>query len=119
MFVVDVSIIESENTGNFYKYVNRKLSRSCGVSCLHDRNGLPVTDDMSKSNMLNEYFSSVGTVDNGEVPYFPRQVPTNAAIDGIHFDEITVLRVITKIKPKLSHGPDGIPPLVIKKLVRI
>ena len=35
---------------------------------------------------------------------------------GIHFDEITVLRVINKIKPKLSYGPDGIPPLVIKKV---
>jgi len=112
----ELQVIESHNTGSFYKYVNRKLSRSCGVSCLRDRNGLPVTDDMSKSNMLNEYFSSVGTVDNGEVPYFPRQVPTNAAIDGIHFDEIIVLRVINKIKPKLSHGPDGIPPLVIKKV---
>jgi len=109
-------IIDSGSHSNFYRYVNTKLSCSSGVGCLLDRNGLPITHDISKANLLNEYFASVCTNDDGNLPPFSRQVPSSASLDNIHFDTATVLKVIRKIKPKFSQGPDGIPPFIIKNL---
>jgi len=109
-------IIESGSPGSFYRYVNSKLSCSSGVGCLFDRNGLPLTHDISKANVLNEYFASVCINDDGKLPPLSRRVPASASLDNIHFDTRTVLKVIRKIRPKLSQGPDRIPPYIIKNL---
>ena len=45
--------IRDSNTGNFYRFINRKLSCKSGVGALRDTTGRLVTDD----NMLNTYFS--------------------------------------------------------------
>lgn len=45
-------LVESENLGLFYKYVNRKLNGSHGIAPLRDKDGNLVSDDISKANLL-------------------------------------------------------------------
>jgi len=92
------------------------LSCSSGVGRLSDHSGWPVTQDLTKGNILNDYFASVCINDNCKLSPFPRQVPGDVSLDNIYFDTVAVMKIICKLKPKLSHGPDGITPFVIKKL---
>jgi len=40
----------------------------------------------------------------------------SVSLENMHFDTVSVMKIIRKLKPKLSHGPDGITPFGIKKL---
>ena len=53
--------------GKFYCYINSKLSCKSGIAPLLDNNGKFVFDNIEKANLLNNYFASVGTVDNNVV----------------------------------------------------
>ena len=76
-----------------------------------------VTSDSDKANMFNEYYASVGVVDDGIVPPCPDVgLAVKSAIESIRFDEVSVLAAIAKVKPNLSAGPDGLPPLLFKQL---
>ena len=75
-----------------------------------------MTQDLTKANILNDYFTSVCINDNCKLPPFPRKVPDDVSLDNIHFDTVSVMKIIRKLKPKLSHGPDGITPFAIRKL---
>jgi hypothetical protein len=83
-----------------------------------DSNKEPVTDDSSKAKLLNEFFASVGVADNGKPLTLDREVPDNVSIDTIKFTPEAVKRAMNKIKPKSSSGPDGFPPLLVKKISR-
>jgi hypothetical protein len=69
-----------------------------------------------KANILNNYFGSVCTVDNGNKPSVRRVVPDSVGIGKINFSPMTVLRAINKIKSNTSSGPDGFPPRPFKML---
>ena len=60
----EMRVIESNNLGTFYKYVNMRISYRSGIGALTDNFGDVITDDVRKANMFNDYFESVGTVDN-------------------------------------------------------
>ena len=59
----------------FYKYINRKLSSPSGVAPLSDLSGKRVTSDADKANLLNDFFGSVFSIDNGQLPPFPNRLP--------------------------------------------
>jgi len=61
-------VIEANNTGEFYKFVNRRLSCKSGVGALHDNAGRLITDDKRRADMLNTFFGSVGSQDDGNIP---------------------------------------------------
>jgi len=65
--------------------------------------------------MFNVYYASVGVVDDGIVPPCPN-VAVKSTIENIRFDEGSVLAAIHKVKPNLSAGPDGLPPLLFNQL---
>lgn len=109
-------IIESGNSGRFYKYVNKKLSRPSGVGSLLDKDCKLLSDNLAKANLLNNYFASVCTVDDGTLPEFDNRVSENVFIDTVCFKPEIVFRCIRMLKPKSSAGPDGIPTRVLKKL---
>ena len=61
-------ILNANNLGAFYKFVNGKLSNSNGVAPLIDSTGTLLTSDIDKANLFNEYFQSVFTLDDGNLP---------------------------------------------------
>ena len=88
-----------------------------GIGALLDNNGDIVTDDKAKAELFNEYFASVGTVDNGVQPVCTDSVNCIKSLDTVEFSTPDVAIVMTKLKSSTSGGPDGLPPILFKKLV--
>jgi len=61
-------LVPSINLKIFYKFLNKRLSCKSGVGALRDPNGNLVTDDRQRADMLNSFFVSVGSCDDGNVP---------------------------------------------------
>lgn len=108
-------IIESGDTGSFYKYVNKKLKRSSGIGS-HRQKRFSVLNNHEKATLLNKYFASVCCVDDNQIPQFNRRVAQHVKIDGVHFTPEAVFKTMSKLKPKKSSGPDGIPTVALKNL---
>ena len=58
-------MINSNIFGSFYKYANCKISNHRGIGTLLDNAGNTYSNDLGKANVLNNYFSSVCTLDDG------------------------------------------------------
>jgi len=112
----ELSIINKSNVGCFYRYVNKKLSCKSGVGPLRSDSGNIITDDASKANLLNNYFQSVFTVDDGNLPPFTRRVPDNVSIGTIHFSPGTIIKAIKVCKHSRTLDPDGFSNYVLKQL---
>jgi len=104
----------SDDLGTFYRYVNKRLKHSSTISAVKDKSGILVVSDGDKANVFNQYFSSVSVIDNGILPSCSSSCPT--VLDSIVFTSTNVCRAISKLKSNLSSGPDGLPPLLFKKL---
>jgi len=101
----------------FYKYVNNRISYRSTIGALIGENDTIVTSDSDKANMFNEYYESVGVVNDGIIPPCPHVgLAVKSTIESIRFDEVSVLAAIHKVKPNPSAGPDGLPPLLFKQL---
>jgi len=74
-----------------------------------------LVDSFAKANALNAYFSSVGTVDNGNTPDCQCFV-LESVLDSIVIDASDVMWSISRLKTNSSCGPDKIPPLLFVKL---
>ena len=110
-------VIKSNNLGKFYRFVNGRLANKCGIGILKDENGIPVTDAVKRAELLNNYFCSVCTQDDGTAPEFKcNKLTAGTSIDNVTFSETSIKRAIAKLKPNLASGMDGLPPLLVKKL---
>lgn len=109
------AILDSNNLGTFYNFVNKKMSHSNKMSVLKDSDGIPVTNDRDKAELLNRYFESVYTDDNGKLPNCETQ---NAPeITTVSFTAESIYATIKKIKSKLTIDPEGYSPYLLKQLV--
>ena len=62
------NIIYSNNIASIYKHINSRLTHKTGIAPLRDFTDNIVADDLSKAELLNAHFISVGTVDDGNIP---------------------------------------------------
>jgi len=104
-------IINSDNLGLFYRYVNKKLVSKTGIGVLEDNSGSYVYRDEVKAELLNDYFTSVFSLDNNNIPNIDPRCTTK--ICDIVFTPYAVER---KLKIKSSAGPDGLQALLLKNL---
>jgi hypothetical protein len=108
----EIKILQSNNLGAFYNFVNKKLSSKSGVAPLKDPHGNLILSDIQKANLLNEYFHSVYTKDNGHLPPFPLRLPPNCeGLDNIDISPEIVQRIMSKLKKNSAAGPDNLPPI--------
>jgi len=112
------SVIESGKVGDFYKYVNNKLSSKTGVGSLKSVDGSFVTSNSEKAKLLNDFFGSVCTKDDGILPLFESKPDLNG-LDRITVTPIEVASKINKLKTNSSAGPDDLPPIFFKSLVKV
>jgi len=110
------NIIEANNTGKFYSFVNGKMACSSGVGALKTADGSAVLSDSAKAELLNEYFVSVGTRDDGILPPVQPLVTDDVFLDSVDCSEGRIRREINHMKSNASAGPDGIPPILLKKI---
>ena len=111
-------VIERDNAGSFFRFVNSKLSCKRGLGALTSESGDVITDDLERANLLNAYFTSMCTDDNGTSPTFDRVagLPVDSDIETIVFTPGLVNAAIKKLKLGGASGPDGLPPRLFKKL---
>ena len=108
-------LLESNNLGTFYKFINNKLSNKTGIETLKSASGEILCSDHEKANLLNEYFRSFFSVDNGSIPPFPSRLPPYATLK----TDVNVQckNIIAKLKTYSSAGPDRITPIFYKRTV--
>jgi len=112
----ELRVIDANNLGTFYKYVNKRISYRSGIGALTDSAGNTIVDDSGKANPFNEYFASVGTIDNDVLPPCPCVVSKGVSLETVEFNVSNVMLAMNKLKSNLSSGPDGLPPLLFKQL---
>ena len=110
-----MQIIEANNLGAFYKHVNKRIKHRSVIPTIISSAGLTVTTDENKANTLNDYFASIGIADNGNIPTLMQCEPSHL-LETVVFEECNVSCAVLKLKPNLSAGPDGLPPLLFKHL---
>ncbi|MCP4473118.1 MAG: hypothetical protein GY821_00795 [Gammaproteobacteria bacterium] len=109
------AILNSKNDKQFWNFVNSKLSvKDYNLPPLKTSDGDFVVNDVSKTQLFNEYFSSVFTVDNGTPLNFGQICPR--LLDRVDFSPLVVFQALSRLKGKKSLGPEGIPSLFFKKL---
>ena len=115
------SIIDSGNLGQFFRYANSKLVGRKNVGPLQQADGSIVVDAGIKARLLAQSFNSLFTHDDGFSPPINNlpgaSAPGAPGLSNVVFTPILVRRVINKLKAKSAGGPDGIPPLFLKKCV--
>jgi len=81
--------------------VNSRLACRTGVGVLRKGDGTVAATDTSKAELLNNYFGSVCTKDDGSLPAFDKLVPENVAFSNVTFTPENVERVMRKLKKVL------------------
>ena len=81
---------------------------------LKDSDGQVIADDAGKACLLNTYFNSINVVDDATCPAFQRR--TDGRLDDVSFDANAVRKHCNKMRPKVSSGPDGYPPFLLKQI---
>ena len=102
----------SGDAKKFFSHVKQVLQRVTVIPELTDDEGT-YSDDLSKANCLNRFFSDVFTVSNGLTPRFEMQ--TQFLIVNVDFTPNTVLKALGKLSTSYSSGLDNIPSIVMKK----
>jgi len=94
-------VIQSDNLGTFYKFVNKRLKYRSTIGALVDNSGNTIANDTEKANLLNEYFGSVGVVDNNVIPICNPALGNDSVLDTIEFNTQNVRAAICELKSNL------------------
>ena len=79
-----------------------------------------VLGDREKAELLNDYFVSVCTDDDGVLPTLAARTDGRGpTLEFIAFRSEQIKRLLKKLKSKTSSGPDGLPPIVFKNLAKL
>ena len=97
-------------------FINMRIFSRSSIGTIVDQNGHMVTDDYSKACTFNYYFASVGCSDNNCLAYPSRSTP--CYVDSVNFQPNCILLAINKLKNNVTCGPDGIPPMFFKQIIR-
>ena len=111
-----MKIVNTNNLGSFYKYVNQRSAHKTGIGPLKNSAGDIVLENMEKAELLNSYFTSICTVDNGISPTVSSCAQDTETLNNVLFWPDLIIKSITKFKNKTSSGPDGLPTILFKQL---
>ena len=104
----ELKIISSRSPKQFFNYAKKKMQSFTKPGPLSDTFGIKHTDYQNKSEILNKFFCSVFTNDNGHVPTIPTETQITSS-DDIDFTPLAIKRALKRIRPSGSAGPDSFP----------
>ena len=105
-----------KNPKHFYKYVQSKVKVKVAVGDLLKPDGGVAKESKEKADTLNNYFSSVFTVeDTNSMPDFSER-NFNSTIETLEIKPEDVEKKLNKLNTSKAAGPDGISPRVLKEL---
>ena len=111
------ALITPINKSSFFKYINSKLNINKHVSGLLKDDGTFTSDPFEIAQMLNDYFASVYTIDNGINSNFEKR--KNSELGSVLFSGQSVHHALMEIKRSHSSGPDGIPNVLLKSMAQV
>ena len=98
----------SEEPKQFWNYT-RHFTRSSSTIDSLEENSETITDDSTKSEILNEYFTSVLVDEPPLDATFPKlKSKAQFTLSDIHFSEEVLAKKLLKLKPDRASGPDGV-----------
>ena len=107
------------NPKSFWRYVNSKTKTRKTISDLEKDDGKLTTSDQEKAGVLNNFFSSVFTIEDLEdVPDFAQR-PVAQGLDEIQFTIEDVEKLLCKLKIAKSPGPDRLHPRILKECASV
>ena len=107
-----------EDSKSFYAYVRSKQKVKDTVGPLKQETGETIPSGQQTADVLNEYFASVYTDEDQNVPN-PKNFfegPEKELLVDIDITEECVKRKLEDLDPSKAAGPDGIPPAFLKPL---
>ena len=95
-----------------------KQSKICATPPLQTPDDSYVFTDTKKSNLLNDYFCSISTIDDSNInlPEFNKR--TNSSLTNIIIDSSEVIDVLSNLKVNKASDPDGISHRMLKNTCR-
>jgi len=113
----EASLINDGNLGQFYRYVNNKIAGANKIGVILDTNGNMISDDQGKADIFMRHFGSVLISSNNNIPANnTSHLGDNIKCSDVSFTSDVVRKVLTKLKPKPSKGPDGYSPKQLKHI---
>ena len=109
-------IIDSNNLGQFNRYVNRKLSSKTGIGIIKDSSGKFVSDPGGQGDAFNKFFADSFVTDNNSIPPFPSRTPPDVGLANITFSERDVYLKLKNLKTNSAGGPDLLCPMFLKNV---
>jgi hypothetical protein len=88
-----------------------------GIGDLKDESGTTHSDDISKADILNDFFCSVFTKENTDAIPELEIKHTGPKLASITITTDIVTKHVKKLNSNKSTGPDGFHPRVLKELV--
>lgn len=113
---IENNVINSNNLGKFYSYVNSKCCKKKSVGVIKSSDGTLLFNDVDKANALNTYFASVCIVDNSSLVLHMNCPKPNTVLETVTFNEEAIMSALKRLKPSTACGPDGVPQILFKKL---
>ena len=111
------NLVSEDQTGNpkkLYSFIKSKKCDASGVAPLQS-NGINHSDSGKKSNILNDQFTSVFTVE--DTTNIPKMKSANhPSVSPIMVNRKGVLKLLNDINPYKATGPDAIPGRLLKSL---
>ena len=104
-----------ENVKGFWRYVNSRMKSRSRVDALLD-NGALVCDDEGKATVLNNFFSSVFTIEDVVNIPVSDHVFAGPVLEDVDVSADIVAVKLAKLKPCSAPGPDGLHPRILREL---
>ncbi len=114
----EIKILKSINLNSFWNYVKSNLVYKSTLPCLLDSNNKIISDNKQKADLLNHYFCSV-FVDDDNIEHNWSISESVSSLETVEITPALVHNKLKKLPSKLSCGPDGIPPFLLKKLASV
>ena len=108
-------IADGGNSKAFYAYIKKKSKGRSAVGPLKNEKQEIVTDDGEMANLLNDFFSSVFTRENGaQTP--PAEATDAPAMSRVRITEWEVRKKIRRLRQEAATGPDEMGPRLLQEL---
>ena len=107
--------ISTKQWWSIIKSLTKSHTDNYAIPVMQDADGNQATSSADKANVLNEFFTSQSYLNDGNIPVpeFPNL--SSNTLTELHLQTSEVKKVLQKLKPNKSHGPDSISPRVLKE----
>ena len=98
------------------KQVTNINYKESSIPCLLDNNNDLLTDPLLKAELLNSHFAEICTVDDTHIPLYPDRYHDGEILSSVEITPELVYEELKALDISKAAGPDGISPIVLKKL---